>query len=189
MTIPWRKLWLLLLVFCLAPSVSRAQERTQTAEGTNGPSAADPAKEADIRRLLNMTAAPAMAEMMSGMMENMRELMTNALPPGDYRPRLVDLFLEKFRTKIDTKQLLDAAVPVYDKYLSREDVNGLIQFYGTPLGQKALSALPKIVIETQAEGAKLGERMGRQSMAEVISEHPELAAALEAAVKQSQNPR
>jgi hypothetical protein len=172
--------WLVLLVLCFAPLAAKAQEPVQ---------AVDPAKEADIRVLLNMTAAPSMMEIITSMMDNMRGLMTNALPPGDYRETLVDLFLEKFRSKVDTRQLLDLAVPVYDKYLSRENIQGLIEFYKTPLGQKALSVLPKIVMETQAEGGKLGERMGRESMVEVIAEHPDLARALEEAVRQSQNPR
>jgi hypothetical protein len=59
----------------------------------------------------------------------------------------------------------------------------LIRFYETPLGQKALSVLPKLSIEMQGEGMKVGEKLGRQSMLEVLSEHPELQKALEAAQK------
>ena len=55
-----------------------------------------------------------------------------------------------------------------------------------PLGQKALSVLPQLSIELQGEGMKLGEKLGRQSMMEVLSEHPELQKALEEAQKGAQ---
>jgi hypothetical protein len=146
----------------------------------------DPAKEADIHRLLDLAGTKtAIAQIMDGMEKNIRPVITRSLPPGDYREKLVDLFLEKFRDhmKSEVPQLLDSAVPLYDKYFSHEDIKGLIQFYGTPLGQKALSVLPKLSVEMQGEGMKMGEKMGRQSMMEVLSEHPEFQQALEEAQK------
>jgi uncharacterized protein len=144
----------------------------------------DPAKEADIHRLLDLAGTEAaMGQIMDGMEKNIRPLMTSSLPPGDYRAKLIDLFFEKFQnhSKAEIHQLLDSAVPLYDKYFSREDIKGLIQFYQPPLGQKTISVLPKLSMEIQGEGMKLGEKLGRQSMMEVLSEHPELQKALEEA--------
>jgi hypothetical protein len=162
------------------------QQRSAPASGSNSASAGqskiDPAKEADIRRLLDLAGTKAaITQILDGMEKNIRPVITNSLPPGDYRAKLVDLFLEKFQShsKAEIPQLLDSAVPLYDKYFSREDIKGLIQFYETPLGQKALSALPKLTVEMQGEGMKLGEKFGRQSMMDVLSEHPELQKALE----------
>src|ERR1700680_3907144 len=154
-----------------------------------GQSKIDPAKEADIRRLLDLAGTKtAITQIMEGMEKNIRPIVTNSLPPGDYRAKLVDLFFEKFQahSKTEIPQLVDSAVPLYDKYFSREDIKGLIQFYETPLGQKALGVLPKLSMEMQGEGMKLGEKLGRQSMLEVLSEHPELQKALEEAQKGAQ---
>ncbi len=158
------------------------------ASGSNSASASqskiEPAKEADIHRLLDLAGTKnAMTQIMDGMEKNIRPVITNSLPPGEYRAKLVDLFFEKFQahSKAEIQQLLESAVPLYDKYFSREDIKGLIEFYQTPLGQKALSVLPKLSIEMQGEGMKLGEKLGRQSMMEVLSEHPELQKALEEA--------
>jgi hypothetical protein len=163
------------------------------ASGSNsaseGQSKIDPAKEADIHRLLDLAGTKTIVtQSMEGMEKNIKPVITNSLPPGDYRAKLVDLFFEKFEDhlKIEIQQLLESAVPLYDKYFSHEDVKGLIQFYGTPLGQKALSVLPKLSMEMQGEGMKLGEKLGRQSMLEVLSEHPELQKALEEAQKSAQ---
>jgi hypothetical protein len=94
---------------------------------------------------------------------------------------VIDLFFDKFmaRANIEMPKLVDAAVPAYDKYLSDEDIKGLIRFYQTPLGQKTLSVLPQVTAEMQAQGEKLGQRLGRETMMEVLSEHPDLAKALE----------
>lgn len=146
----------------------------------------DPAKEADIRRLMDaMGAKTLVKEMMDGMENNMRSLMAGSLPSGDYRDKLVELFVEKFQSKVDAQELIDKAVPSYDKYLSDEEIKGLIAFYQTPLGQKTISVLPKLTVELQAEGAQWGQEMGRQCMLEVLSEHPELAQALASAGKAS----
>ena len=178
-----------------SPQNPSAKPQTPPAQGapTSGSNSAaagqpkiDPAKEADIHRLLDLAGTKsAVTQIMQGMERNIRPIVTNSLPPGEYRAKLVDLFFEKFQahTKTEIPQLLDSAVPLYDKYFSHEDIKGLIRFYETPLGQKALSVLPKLSIEMQGEGMKVGEKLGRQSMLEVLSEHPELQKALEAAQK------
>jgi uncharacterized protein len=144
----------------------------------------DPAKEASIRQLLEITGGQnRVNEIMDGMVKNMRPIMTNAFPPGEYRDKLIDLYFEKFRSKADIHQLLEFSIQIYDKYLSEEDIKGLIQFYSTPLGKKALQVLPKLSIELQGEGMKWGQNLGRQAMIEVLSEHPELEKAMEEARK------
>jgi uncharacterized protein len=147
----------------------------------------DPAKEADVRRLLDVAGSRTMAvQMMAEMEKNIRPLLTNSFPPGEYREKLIELFFEKFHSKADSEKVLDLAVPVYDKYLSDEDVKGLIQFYSTPLGQKAVNTLPKLVSECTQAGQKWGEQLGRESMMEVLSEHPELKTALQETQKAAQ---
>jgi hypothetical protein len=103
------------------------------------------------------------------------------LPPGEYREKLVDLFFQKFQSKVRVDQLLDLTVPIYAKYFSKEEIEGLTRFYQTPLGQKALSVLPQTLAESQAESRKWGEQLGREAMVEVLEEHPDLKKALEEA--------
>jgi hypothetical protein len=177
-----------------APAAAEGASQNQTAPipASSVPSAGverakiDPAKEADIRRLMDVMGAKALIrEMKDGMGKNMRSTMAGSLPPGDYRDKLVDLFIEKFQSRMDAQQFIDMAVPIYDKYLSDEEIKGLTAFYQTPLGQKTSSVLPKLTVEVQAEGTKWGQQTGRQCMLEVLSEHPELTQALAAAGKAS----
>ena len=147
----------------------------------------DPAKEADIRKLLDLSGAKALAmQMMDSMQKDMKPMLLNSFPPGEYREKLIDLFLARFHSKASAQNFLDIALPVYDKYFSHEEIKGLIQFYSTPLGQKTLSTLPKLTAELYEDGRKWGEQIGHESMQEVLTEHPDLQKAMEDASKSAQ---
>jgi hypothetical protein len=124
-----------------------------------------------------------MTQAMANMETNIRPLITSSFPAGEYRDRLIQLFFEKFHSKIDLQELVGLAMPVYDKYLSDTDIRGLIEFYSTPLGQKVINVLPNIMTESGEKGRQWGERIGRESMIEVLQEHPDLQEALQARKK------
>ncbi len=162
------------------PSQPTASAPSPTAQ----PSKIDPAKAAEIRQLMEVAGTKAiMIQTMDSMSGNIKPLLTKALPPGEYRDKVVDLFFVKFRSKADPQQLLDLIVPLYDKYLSEQEIKALTQFYQTPLGQKTMQVMPKLTAESAELGRKWGEELGRQSMLDVLSEHPELEKALEDAKK------
>jgi len=183
------------LAVCLAlgPMRASAQNAPAAKPGNDAPAGKaspaaqnkiDAAKEADIRRLLDLVGTRALiSQTMDSMSKSMKPLLTSSLPPGDYRAKLVDLFFAKFTAKADAQHLLDLAVPVYDRNFSHEEIRSLIEFYRTPLGQKAIATLPKVTAEMQEQGRKWGENLGKQCMMEVLSENPELAEALNAAAQ------
>jgi hypothetical protein len=159
----------------------------QAASGNSAPRV-DPAKEAAVRKMFDvMGMAKLMQQVLAGVSNNMRPMLMSSLPPGEYREKLADLFLQKFQSKIRVEQLLDLTVPIYAKYFSKEEIEGLTRFYQTPLGQKSLSVLPQAVVEMQTESMKLGEKLGREAMVEVLDEHPDLKKALEEAAASPQN--
>jgi len=171
-----------------ATKASGVQAASAAKAGMAAQARIDPAKEADIRKLLELAGTKALvSQTMESMSKSIKPLLTNSLPPGDYREKLVDLFFAKFTAKADVQHLLDLAVPVYDKNFSHQEIRSLIEFYQTPLGQKAIATLPKVTAEMQEQGRKWGEDLGKQCMVEVLSEHPELAAALEAAAQSTQS--
>ena len=171
-----------------ATKASGAPAASAAKAGMAAQAKVDPAKEADIRKLLELAGTKALvSQTMESMSKSIKPLLTNSLPPGDYREKLVDLFFAKFTTKADVQHLLDLAVPVYDKNFSHQEIRSLIEFYQTPLGQKAIATLPKVTAEMQVQGRKWGEDLGKQCMVEVLSEHPELADALNAAAQSTQS--
>ncbi len=182
---------LLLVAHCAAQDASSSgtdqgsdQSIAAVAKASRARVQVEQAKEADIRRLLDLTGSASLAiQAMSEMEKNIRPLISDSLPPGEYREKLVDLFFEKFHSKFNSNQLLDLVIPIYDKYYTHEDIKELIQLYQTPLGKKMLVVLPKVMGESQAAGTKWGETMGRESMMEVMAEHPEMEKAIEEAKK------
>ena len=183
----------LTLLLCLAfayPAIAQSSKPAPT-ESPKKQGSADSlepkisnAKAADIRKLMELAGTTTLVnQMMAGMEENVKPMVSNSLPPGEYRERLVDYFFEKFNQKASAPQLLELIVPIYDKYYTHEEIRGLMEFYQTPLGKKMLATLPQLVADSQAIGQKWGADLGQESMKEVLAEHPDLAKALEAATK------
>jgi hypothetical protein len=192
-------------LFCTAPIAAIAQSagaaaqkpasaQTQSAAPAKDtdvakPASIDPAKDAAIRRLFEVQGTrDSMKQVLAGMSGNVKPMLESSLPPGEYRTQLIDLFLQKFQSKLSVDRLIELAVPVYDKHFSLEDIEGLTKFYQTPLGKRAVSALPQVLLETQSAGMKLGEQVGRESMLEVLDEHPDLKKSLGDASAAPRNP-
>lgn len=177
----------------VSPGAQASTSPTASAKAAPAPTAnasgIDPAKEAAIRRLFEVGGTKdSVKQLMNGMTDTMKPMLESSLPPGEYRAQLIELFFQRFLSKFSSDQLLEMAIPIYDKHFSVEEIDGLTKFYQTPLGKKAISVLPQIVLETQAAGRQMGEVIGRESMMEVLNEHPDLRKALEEASSASQKP-
>lgn len=190
----WIATYLLLTGLSMAQNVSSpetgdtSQSLVAAAKASRNEVRLKKAKEDDIRHLLEVTGAAEIAtQSMDEMEKSMKPLIANALPQGEYRDQLVNLFFEKFRANRDPQQLVELIVPIYERYYSDDEIKGLIQLYQTPLGQKMLSVLPKVAAESQAAGAQWGQQIGRETMMQVLAEHPELQRAMEEAAKNSQS--
>jgi uncharacterized protein len=85
-------------------------------------------------------------------------------------PQVPDLFWTKFQQKMDTHELIEKVIPVYDKYYTIEDLKAINLFYETPAGQKVLSTLPQLIQETMRIGQQWGEKMGKEAVEEAEQE-------------------
>jgi len=65
-------------------------------------------------------------------------------------------------------------VGIYDKHFTDDEIKGLLQFYGSPLGQKVAGEMPKINRETQAAVRSAGGKAAREALAEVKQKNPEV---------------
>ena len=142
------------------------------------------AKEAAIRKLFEVSGIKeSMKSTMAAAMDNIRPTLARTLPPGEYQGKLIDLFIERFQQKVKVDDIVELIIPIYDKYLSMEDVDALTKFYQTPAGKKALTTMTQVMVECANVSEKYGEDAGRQAMIEVIAEHPEIQKAIEEAGK------
>ena len=175
------------LAFVLLFSIEAAQAQNppvQAAVRGSAVTAIAPAKEADIRRLQELRGDKALiAQAMDQMSKDIKPLMTKALPAGQYREKLVDLFFVKFQSIDGAQEILNMAVPLYDKHFSAEEVKSLLQFYQSPVGQKLAAETPALAGELSALAQKWGEDQGRKCMLQVLADNPDLAKDLEAATE------
>jgi hypothetical protein len=169
-------------VLAIAVSVS-AQETAQvtvsppSASTPSATVAIDPAKEADIRKLLELTGAKAMfTQSVTTMTSLMQKSIVQANPDNPKVQELSNLLAAKLRDNISVQygELLKLLIPLYDKYYTKDDLDQIIQFDQTPLGQKLLKVTPEISRESQTIGYQWGARIGRDAVAQVLQEHPEL---------------
>ena len=69
----------------------------------------------------------------------------------------LELVVHKSRLEYREKKL----VPLYQKYLSSEDLEELIKFYHTPVGQKYAKVVPQLSLEANRAGMEWGEQLAK----------------------------
>lgn len=130
-----------------------AQTSTKTAPSI------DPAKEADIRALLELVGArDQVQESVRQTAEQYREKILAAVPNNERGQAFVNTAINEYEKRYDVDRVNERLVALYDQHYSDQEIKSLLQFYGSPLGQKVAAESPKIFREiqetTRAEAAK-----------------------------------
>lgn len=135
---------LLAAIFCLATSFAGvAQQAASDASAT---------KE-DIQKFLEvMHSRETLAQMVDAMATPMHQMIHEQYLkdkdklPADFEARM-NKMMDELMKAYPWEEMLQAMVPVYQKHLTKGDVEALIAFYGTSTGQKLLRELPAITAE------------------------------------------
>ncbi len=143
----------LLLVAVLLTALTYAQQTPPAADTSSDVS---PAKRQKIQRLIELThIIPIAIDNMKAQMENVKKM----LP---FPAKAQDDFVTELTSAVTPEAFVNLITPVYAKYLSEEDLDGLIAYYQTPFGQKMLKLLPQITTEARIAGEKWGGEVGRE---------------------------
>src|SRR6266852_4687793 len=150
-------------------SVQAARQGGAPAQGNAGPAQAngsiDPVKEADIRSLMELVGARDLVQDgASSAVEQSREKLVATVPNNDKGQAFVSTFAASYQKKFDLDQVTDQLVGIYDKHFTEDEIKGLLQFYGSPLGQKMAAEMPKIGRETQAAIRAVGAKAAKESL-------------------------
>jgi uncharacterized protein len=134
----------------------------------------DPAKEAAIRHLMDLTQTSKMGDGLSAYVTNqVRQVLSQALAP-DRLAKLMDGFGQKLATAVPPSAVTDAAVPIYARAFSMEDIQAIIQFYESPVGQRVVKALPQVARDSQELGVQMEQKGAMNVLQEMSSDYPEL---------------
>ena len=135
----------------------------------------DPEKAADLRRLIELTGSLKLAqEEMTRMAEQMKPVLLRNLPPGERSQEIADTFVHRLLARATPDEYIKMIMPVYDKYLTLEDVKGLLQFYESPVGKHFVQVMPKMTAEYNEVGARWGQEIAREVLQQMSKEYPEL---------------
>src|ERR1700722_6283860 len=119
----------------------------------------DPAKEAAIRHLLEITGGAKEGENINeGMTGRVKEVMTRALPT-DQLPKFMDTFTQKFTASAPPSAVTDAVVKIYAQHFSLEDIQGITKFYESPVGQRMVKEMPDVARDSQSVGMQIDQKV------------------------------
>ena len=151
-----------------APQNSSPAQTSELAIG-----AIDPAKEAEIRSLLELVGArDQVQDSMTRAAEQYREKLLETVPNNQQGQMFVNAVVSSYEKKFDVDAVTEQLISVYDKHYSEEEIKGLLQFYGSPLGQKVAAESPKISREIQDSIRLAAGKAVKDALEEAKRENP-----------------
>jgi uncharacterized protein len=134
----------------------------------------DPAKEAAVRHLMDITQTNKMGENIAAAITNqVRQVMSRAIKP-DQLAQFMDAFSQKLNASAPASAVTDAVVPIYSSHFSTDDIQGLIKFYESPLGRKVVSAMPQVTQESETAGIQIDQKAAMTVLRGMEDQYPEL---------------
>ena len=146
----------------------------EASEQNNGQGASiDPVKEKETRSLLELIGArDAVQDAASLATEQYRQKMLETAANSDRAQVLTNAYLAEFQKKFDADAVTNQLVAIYDKHFTEEEVKDLLEFYGSPLGQKVAAEMPKITREAQLATRAASNQAARLAWQQFRTEYP-----------------
>lgn len=117
------------------------------------PAFSKPASQENIRKLMEVTGAGDMGvQMMNQMLPALKQMIPDA----------PDEFWTDVMAEVDGNQIIELVIPVYQKYLSEEDIKAINTFYNTPAGKNLIRVQPAIIRESMMLGQEWGKGIAQK---------------------------
>lgn len=123
----------------------------------------EPAHDRAIRQLIVATGALEIGEQFANAVSiQMSQTLRQSNP--DVPPRAFDIIREEVMgvigEELNNGSFENQIVPVYAKYFSLDEVEELLEFYRTPIGQKTVEVMPLLTQESMQIGQSWGISIG-----------------------------
>ena len=133
----------------------------------------DPVKDADIRALLELVGArDQVQDSVRQIAEQYREKLLATVPDNEKGQAFVNTAINEYEKRHDVDKVTEQLVALYDKHYSDEEIKGLLQFYGSPLGQKVAAESPKIFREIQETTRGEASKAIKDALQQARQENP-----------------
>jgi len=148
-----------------SPQSAGANQQTAGASQQNSADPANaPASKEDIEKYLEAMDTPEMMKnVLAAMTQQMHKMIHEQVKkhpdlPADFEAREDKMMDDTFKD-FPIKELLDAMVPVYQKHLTKGDVDGLVAFYTSPTGKKVLKEMPAMMSESMQAASGVAQKL------------------------------
>lgn len=155
-------------------SVEAAQQPgVATQAALSKSSTIDPVKAADIRALLDLVGArDQVQESVNLSAEQYREKLLASVPNSEKGQAFVNTVISDYEKRFDVDQVTEQLVAIYDKHYTDDEIKGLLQFYGSPLGQKVASEAPRISREIQEASRATANKAVKEALHQAKEDNP-----------------
>jgi uncharacterized protein len=156
------------------PANRQAQQVQPRVKASSDTTKIDPAKEADIRQLMEVTGVSGLGEqLMTEGIAQFRSSVMESQPDNPRAKQFADAFAARFQKHFDPHTLIETVIPIYDRHLSDEDLKSLLEYYKSPFGQRMLKILPELARDSQQAGYSLGQKAAEEAMEDLKADYPE----------------
>jgi hypothetical protein len=150
-----RKLYSLAIFVCMGSAIALAQ--------TSDPAPSVPSKEEVLKFMEVLRIRPQLIQYFDGVAkqarlgaeEGFKEKVPDATPA---QLAEVDKFAENVFKNMPIDEMVDAMIPIYQKHLTKEDLDGILAFYASPVGLKLQREQPAMMQEGMQVGGEIGRR-------------------------------
>ena len=119
-------------------------------------------KRKEIERLLELTG-------MGNIMEQMLDQMLASFQTKEITG-IPEEFWTRFRKGVNTNDLINLIIPIYDKYYTMEDLKVVNAFYSSDAGKRMIATMPQAMNEAVQVGQEWGESLAEKVAAELEKE-------------------
>jgi uncharacterized protein len=134
----------------------------------------DPAKDAAIRHLMDITESSKMGENIAIFITGKVHDGLGRAIPADQLPKFMDSFSQKFSAGLPPTAVNDAVVTIYAKHFSMEDIQGLTKFYESPIGQRIVKEMPDVDQQMRNAGQQIETAVAIAVLRGMSDEYPQL---------------
>lgn len=170
-----RGLLLLVLLAVAAPLYAQqsvAEAARQAKAKPEGLAADAPTRDQVMKLLDLLQIRKSMSLMMDGMKQAMKqgaeETFRERVPnPTPKQLEALNGMVDDLMADMPLDEMIEAMVPIYRRHLSKTDVDEVIRFYSSAVGQKLLREQPQMIQEGMQAGGEIQQKRMDQMMAKI----------------------
>jgi hypothetical protein len=160
----------------LAPHATPGQAASAKPAAQAPPAAEkiDPAKDAAIRHLMDITETSKMGANIASFISGKVHDGPGRAIPADQLPKFMDTFSQKFTAGLPPTAVNDAIVAVYAKHFSMDDIQVLTKFYESPIGQRLVKEMPDVNQQMAVAGQQIETSAALAALRSMADDYPQL---------------